>query len=641
MKMLKSFSLVLGLCLLVAAVSWAAGPVQSLKIYATDGVKYDSLLLGADPAATNHVDEAFGEVGLPPTGPVFDVRFLGKTGNDTLPDGSMINIHKLVYVPQTDVYKVQFQSGDDGTYMTFSWQAGLGSLYGGYWVIMNSSGTEILCDMTTTTHYTYPEYENTSQSILIVKGDNIAFFTATADSLISAKNAKSKAGIEKKAYNQSEADFDFVQNASDTSIIKILHVEFSQTLLSYSITGLDKITSDAKFAKFDFSFVSGASIPKGTTVYRVHAIGNKGKALLVKKYYFTNVTGGKMIPAKGWTPSIPAPLNARLRLPEPNWWNIGEGTFALQYPGSKTGIIAGSQTLVTAVDPKKGTLYHKFLIHPKFKNIMGALVSKLGVTDPAGTYGCFTTLGGKPFPVNKAVGLASKSPDLRFQSKLYAELLALKLNVDVSKAGFMGSANTMFGKMHYKTISGDPVWANGMVVDTIIDHADNYLSACDDTVYGQIYTGAELLRVVQRINALYSAKFDTASWDVSLVLKSKPVPLVGGLYRESFSETAPVAITGNYVETTPLKYSLDQNYPNPFNPSTTIAFNLPKDAFVTLKVYNTIGQEVATVLDHAEFTEGNNEVEFNASSLASGVYFYQLLVNDGEFRQVKKMMLLK
>jgi hypothetical protein len=91
-------------------------------------------------------------------------------------------------------------------------------------------------------------------------------------------------------------------------------------------------------------------------------------------------------------------------------------------------------------------------------------------------------------------------------------------------------------------------------------------------------------------------------------------------------------------ETIPITYELSQNYPNPFNPTTTIRFQIPKDGIVTLKVYDILGAEVATLVNE-EMVAGKHEVNFNASSLASGVYIYRLSVND--FINVKKMVLLK
>jgi hypothetical protein len=88
----------------------------------------------------------------------------------------------------------------------------------------------------------------------------------------------------------------------------------------------------------------------------------------------------------------------------------------------------------------------------------------------------------------------------------------------------------------------------------------------------------------------------------------------------------------------PDQYALDQNYPNPFNPATTIRYGIPNAAKVTLKIYNVLGQEVATLVD-ADQTAGTYNVRFDAGSLASGMYLYR--INAGQFVQVKKMLLLK
>ena len=89
---------------------------------------------------------------------------------------------------------------------------------------------------------------------------------------------------------------------------------------------------------------------------------------------------------------------------------------------------------------------------------------------------------------------------------------------------------------------------------------------------------------------------------------------------------------------TPVDYTLSQNYPNPFNPTTKINFAIPKSGMVTLKVYNVLGKEVATLVNQ-NMTAGTYNYEFNASNLSSGIYFYKLDVNG--FSQVKKMSLVK
>jgi len=85
-------------------------------------------------------------------------------------------------------------------------------------------------------------------------------------------------------------------------------------------------------------------------------------------------------------------------------------------------------------------------------------------------------------------------------------------------------------------------------------------------------------------------------------------------------------------------FALDQNYPNPFNPSTTISFAIPAKSFVTLKVYNVLGKEVANLIN-GEFESGRHSVDFNASDLASGVYYYT--VSAGNYTSTKKMILMK
>ncbi|MBU0561506.1 MAG: T9SS type A sorting domain-containing protein, partial [Bacteroidetes bacterium] len=86
------------------------------------------------------------------------------------------------------------------------------------------------------------------------------------------------------------------------------------------------------------------------------------------------------------------------------------------------------------------------------------------------------------------------------------------------------------------------------------------------------------------------------------------------------------------------EYALNSNFPNPFNPTTQISYQLPKDGFVNLVVYNALGQEVAKLVNQHQ-SVGKYSVQFNASNLPSGVYIYKLQA--GKFSSVKKMMLTK
>jgi len=99
--------------------------------------------------------------------------------------------------------------------------------------------------------------------------------------------------------------------------------------------------------------------------------------------------------------------------------------------------------------------------------------------------------------------------------------------------------------------------------------------------------------------------------------------------------TVGIVQDGNGI---PKDFTLDQNYPNPFNPTTTIEFSIPKSEFVTLKIYNTLGQEVATPVSE-RLTAGQYKYEWDASSLASGVYLYR--IQAGGYVEAKKMILLR
>ena len=101
-----------------------------------------------------------------------------------------------------------------------------------------------------------------------------------------------------------------------------------------------------------------------------------------------------------------------------------------------------------------------------------------------------------------------------------------------------------------------------------------------------------------------------------------------------YTEAVSVEVPGEI----PVAYGLEQNYPNPFNPSTTIRYELPKASHVTLKIFNAIGQEVSTLVDEVQ-EAGHRSVQWNAGSVASGVYFYRLQA--GNFVSMKKLLLLR
>jgi len=101
------------------------------------------------------------------------------------------------------------------------------------------------------------------------------------------------------------------------------------------------------------------------------------------------------------------------------------------------------------------------------------------------------------------------------------------------------------------------------------------------------------------------------------------------------SPITSVSTTGTII---PVEYSLSQNYPNPFNPVTKINFAIPKQGFVAIKVFDILGREVSKLVSEVK-APGNYSVDFDASALSSGIYFYRLESNG--FTDIKRMVLVK
>jgi hypothetical protein len=154
--------------------------------------------------------------------------------------------------------------------------------------------------------------------------------------------------------------------------------------------------------------------------------------------------------------------------------------------------------------------------------------------------------------------------------------------------------------------------------------------------------------------------FDGTNWSTSIQVSDASSDVTGLLKPEvaDIDGSTPVFafVGGNYINvyfdnfswvptdvndgsnSLPEIFSLEQNYPNPFNPSTSIQFRIPENSFVSLKIYNVLGKEVSTLINE-EKNAGAYEVNFNASALSSGVYFYKL--EAGNFVQTRKMVLMK
>jgi photosystem II stability/assembly factor-like uncharacterized protein len=113
---------------------------------------------------------------------------------------------------------------------------------------------------------------------------------------------------------------------------------------------------------------------------------------------------------------------------------------------------------------------------------------------------------------------------------------------------------------------------------------------------------------------------------------------LGTIYNNDGDNSSQMTLKQNVAENISGEFSLGQNFPNPFNPKTSISFNLPKDCFVTLTVYDLLGREVKSIVNEYR-KAGNYNVEFDGSNLASGIYIYKIITEN--FVDSKKMILVK
>lgn len=254
-----------------------------------------------------------------------------------------------------------------------------------------------------------------------------------------------------------------------------------------------------------------------------------------------------------------------------------------------------------------------------------------------------TGMGGERLFVNEL-----KNPHVKkHDNHLLGELHALKLAVVANDSGVSEPRDTdatPLGDLLYNDGAnpGDPF--NGMTIRDIIHRADSALTYCssfDSAGY------AALDAAVSRINLAFDGPFVAETFFPFLLDGTHTLADAGFLHpNPAIPPVTRPTPAFSITESMPGSYALAQNYPNPFNPSTTIEFSLPEASIVTLKVYNMLGQEVATILDQAPMDQGEESAVFNASALSSGVYFYRLAVEPAAgagrgFQQVRRMLLLK
>jgi len=201
-------------------------------------------------------------------------------------------------------------------------------------------------------------------------------------------------------------------------------------------------------------------------------------------------------------------------------------------------------------------------------------------------------------------------------------------NTDAN-SGFSNGA----GKTNLSQTADAVILVNPAAADTLVEI---YWGTASPKTSKAIYMGfpntKSGLTVSGNMDQSITRTVSSSKWDLHTVITKD----INSLY--SPGKGAPVISGIEKEESLPQSYKLSQNYPNPFNPETTISFSIPKSEAVSLKIFDVLGREVV-VLVNSDLTPGTYNYRWDASSLASGIYFYKLTT--GSFSSVKKMMLIK
>lgn len=447
-----------------------------------------------------------------------------------------------------------------------------------------------------------------------LSADSVKYRSFLHEDIVALVNLKLPKAVKKKNIG---GYWEFTLTNPLTEAATELHVQFKNDVNSARPMTYDPFTAVTEVTKKKFDF-TGYSVPPSGTV-KITGYSAKGKPQQIKKAWF-----GATIPKPAHAVNKPADFEY-LELAMPTYANLIDEVYA-DAGWFKKGV-PPTDSLVVGVVRTDSAKYYGWVWLAKPGDVQKSLRDKTGIHDgDARFFDVFTN--GKPL-----VKQQKTLPPNKHDNELFAEIVALKLGIAASATQH---TQLGFGELVYQ---GSVEELEGMEVKQIADEASAAMTS-------EIGDAVGYYDAIREINTAFAGDFDTTSFASRTVLTGVKMLHEVPVLRAG---TGLIAITtppvGKYSQV-PDVFELAQNYPNPFNPSTTIEFILPVDAIVTLKIYNVLGQEVATLANKELFTEGLNYLEFNASSLPSGVYFYRINADGvdedgGKFTQVKKMLLMK
>lgn len=251
--------------------------------------------------------------------------------------------------------------------------------------------------------------------------------------------------------------------------------------------------------------------------------------------------------------------------------------------------------------------------------------------EPTGDYILPFVRGATPYDI---IGFPGIDPESDFVPTYYPDKTNPQQATTVYVNGNMTGVDLYVTRMQGG--GGFPVTTNisGLILDK------NNLPVKDAIIYitrGNDYFGYGITDAngKYRINNIPTGDFILVAHKLANQSQVKPITINENGLDVNFVMNK---LTDNNVVNAPAEFKLTQNFPNPFNPTTTIKYNIASNNNVSLKIYNSVGQLVATLVEGMQ-EAGSYEISFNAENLSSGVYYYRL--DAGSFTETKKMSLIK
>ncbi len=413
-----------------------------------------------------------------------------------------------------------------------------------------------------------------------------------------------------------------------------LHLEFGtliDTLFPYYTdpTGTWAEVAKSKRAKWNITFPT--TLDSGITV-TIYGHGAKGNFQKVGHYWMMGgVKVGRLVKTALFTKNIKT-------LPMPNRLNALTETMVNGYP---TGMTIG------VAQPRDSAKKYGWVFLKKAGDVQKSLYYKnrygINLHDQAARG--FDTVGLATTRPKNFVGKYTSLPPTKQDNILFANLAAFKVSIAASALDItpVGLADLILND----TDATNP-W-NGLTLLQLAAEADTMMTGYPNRTFETADTYAKLSTTIRNILDAFEGLIDSSRFGLGTQLLGTNRLIDCKILKANPNATPYRIVPSAVMAQTPDQYALYQNYPNPFNPATTIQFDLPMASTVTLKIFNILGQEVATLLNNEQLDEGQQLVNFDAASFATGVYFYRITAQsvdeDGmvgnTFTSVKKMMLVK